>query len=98
MKSRSVMKGFTLVEMLLVATIISLIIYAGFSYFQQRTLQMTINRTSMQMQQILNAGLAYYVANSTWPVAAVSTATNLSTLQGAGFLPNKTIMIPLGGQ
>jgi len=68
-------KGFTLIEMLLVLTIISAIIYAGIGYVQQKTLQTKIDRTSAQMQQILNAGLSYYVANGTWP-------TDITCLQG----------------
>ena len=59
--------GFTLVEMLLVMVIISMIIYLGIGYIQQRTLSLRIDRTSSQMQQILNAALSYYVANGAWP-------------------------------
>lgn len=60
-------KGFTLIEMLLVLVIISVLIYASIGYVQQRALQLRYDRTSTQMQQILNAGLAYYVFNGTWP-------------------------------
>lgn len=73
-------KGFTLIEMLLVMVIIAGFIYMGAGYLQQRTLSLRIDRTSAQMQQILNAGLVYYSANSSWP-------TNLGTLQSGGYLP-----------
>lgn len=87
MKKQTVL-GVTLIEILLVLVIISTIIYLAIGYLQQRTLQMRTDRTSLQMQQILNAGLAYYVANGRWP-------SNLSCLQQSGasgctqrYLPN----------
>ena len=69
--------GFTLIEMMLVALIISMIVYAGINYTQQKTQQMRTDRASLQIQQILNAGLAFYVANGAWP-------DNLACLQGLG--------------
>jgi len=77
MKRRAKVTGFTLIEMLLVLIIVSMIIYMGLGYLQQRTVQIRMDRTSLQMQQILNAGMAYYIANSTWPA-------NLACLQGVG--------------
>lgn len=62
-------KGFTLVEMLLVLFIISSFIYMGMQYYQQKIQQFAVDKTTAQMQQILNAGLSYYVANGTWPVS-----------------------------
>lgn len=61
--------GFTLIEMLLVLVIISAILYAGIGYINRRTEQMRIDRMSLQMQQILNASLAYYVDHGNWPTA-----------------------------
>lgn len=72
-------RGFTLIEMLLVMVIISVIIYAGIGYVQRRTEQMRIDKMSLQMQQILNAGMAYYVDHGTWP-------TKMADLQGS-YLP-----------
>jgi len=92
MAARSNMKGFTLIEMLLVLIIISIIIYASLGYVQQKALQMRMDRTSVQMQQILNAGLAYYVFNGKWPV-------QLSDLQGPPPAPTylpPTITSPWG--
>jgi prepilin-type N-terminal cleavage/methylation domain-containing protein len=64
------MQGLSLIEMLLVLAIVSVLIYMGVGYYQQAFLAARINRTSIQMQQILNAGLAYYVANGKWPSMA----------------------------
>lgn len=77
--------GFTLIETLLVMVIISMMIYAGINYYQQRTLQMKIDRTSTQMQQILNAGLSYYVAHNEWPAT-------MADLQGT-YLPPATVTL-----
>jgi prepilin-type N-terminal cleavage/methylation domain-containing protein len=97
-------KGFTLVEMLLVLTIVSAILYMALGYFQQRALQMRIDRTVTQMQQILNAGLSYYIANNQWPVGS-GTSLDITAnpgsgnpLQNDGFLPKDiTIASPWGG-
>lgn len=79
--------GFTLVEMLLVMVIIGVILFAGIRYFEQKTLQMRMDRTTLQMQQILNAALAYYVNNGTWPA-------NLACLQGSGGSSCSTAYLP----
>lgn len=66
---RQVAKGFTLIEMLLVMVIIGMIVVMGLGYYQQKTLEMRIDRTAGQIQQILNAGLSYYVSNGHWPAS-----------------------------
>lgn len=73
-------KGFTLIEMMLVVGIISMLLYMGLGYMQQRTRAAIIDRTAIQMQQILNAGLSYYVNNGQWPA-------DLATLQTDNYLP-----------
>jgi len=84
MQLKRLHKGFTLLEMLLVLVIMGVILSLIFSYIQQQTTRMRIDRTSMQMQTILNASLAFYVVNNKWPG---SIATDL---QGGGFLPAGT--------
>lgn len=105
MKKQHAMKAFTLVEMLLVLVIVSSLIYMLFGYVQQKAMQMRIDRASLQMQQVLNAGLSYYVGNGVWPVpvgtaydltANPNAATNL--LQFNGYLPNNVaIASPFAG-
>jgi prepilin-type N-terminal cleavage/methylation domain-containing protein len=68
-------KGFTLIEMLLVLVIIGIILYALMGYMQQRALQLRMDKTSMQTQQVLNAGLSFYIFNGRWP----STISELTT-------------------
>lgn len=84
-------KGFTLIEMLLVLVIMSFILLALLGYTQQRTESMRRDRTALQIQQIENASMAYYIANGRWP-------TDVAELQTAGFLPRGTIQSPYGGQ
>jgi len=67
MRFKRQVSGVTLVEVLLVMVVISSIIYMGVGYMQQKALHARIDRTSVQMQQILNAGLAYYVGQGAWP-------------------------------
>lgn len=76
-KQRKNIDGFTLIEMLLVLVIISSIIYMTVSYLQKKTDQQRLDKTALQMQQILNAGLSYYVVNSSWPVGTAA-AVNVS--------------------
>lgn len=66
-QSHKRMTGFTLIEMLLVMVIVSALIYMGITYMQQRTYQTSVDKASLQMQQILNAALSYYVNNNAWP-------------------------------
>lgn len=73
-------QGVTLLEMLLVLAIASAIILMIVGYTTQKMGEFRRDKVSLQMQQILNAGLAYYTNTSTWP-------NNLSTLQAAGYLP-----------
>ena len=73
-------RGFSLIEILLVMVIISIFLYAMIGYMQQKAETQRVTRTGWQMQQILNAGLAYYVENGQWP-------SQLSALEGK-YLPS----------
>lgn len=79
--------GFTLIEMLLVLAVISTILLAIMGYTTQKSDEMRRDRVVMQVQQIQNAALAYYLNSSTWPA-------NVSILQTDAFLPQITIVNP----
>lgn len=83
--------GFTLLEMLLVLTIISTIIVMGLKYTLQKSDELRRDRTALQYQQILNASLAYYLNVSQWP----TNITQLTTSPG-GYLPNMALNNPWG--
>lgn len=59
--------GFTMLEILLVLVIVAGILMVGMNYYQQQMQAFRNDKTAAQMQQILNAGMAYYVANGAWP-------------------------------
>src|SRR3990167_6114393 len=59
--------GVTLLELLLVTAIVGTIIFLSIGYVQQKALQMRMDRMVVQTQQLLNAGLAYYVDKGKWP-------------------------------
>ena len=61
--------GATLVEMMMVATIIGLFFVMLVGYSTQRARQAAIDHASQQIQQILSASLSYYNANATWPTS-----------------------------
>lgn len=78
--------GFTLIEMLLVMVIISFIIFMIIGFVQQKTDEIRRDRAAMQMQLILNAGLAFYVNNGKWPITCDGKSYNLSALND--YLPS----------
>lgn len=92
-------KGFTLVEILLVMVIIASLIVAGTTYVTQKAESLRVDRTALQMQYILNAGLAYYVANGTWPgtnTIFYNTSTTSSSPLQPNYLPATPIPNPWG--
>ncbi len=83
-------QGFTLLEVLLVLVIVSSMLYMFFNLMQQKTEAVRRTRVVLQMQQILDAGLSYYVTNSKWP-PATSASSSMDALQG-----NDTSTSPTG--
>lgn len=75
-------RGFTLIEMLLVLVIISAIIMTGMNYFQQRTLQNKVDKTSLEMQQILTAAMTFYAAKGVWPNPGAASTAIIDCLTG----------------
>lgn len=71
-KRRPKLLGFTLIELLFVITIVSVLVSLGVAMMQQHNQQAKVKQTALQMQQLLQAGLAYYVDNKCWPIVSVS--------------------------
>ncbi|MEO8400600.1 MAG: type II secretion system protein [Gammaproteobacteria bacterium] len=89
-------RGFTLLEMLLVIAIASSIVVLMLNYTTQKSDELRRDKTVLQMQQLLNASMSFYVNNSFWPmknatISAQGCGTNawsdFSLLQ-PGYLPN----------
>jgi prepilin-type N-terminal cleavage/methylation domain-containing protein len=102
------MKGFSLLEMLLVITILSTLVILMLNYTTQKSDEMRRDKTAMQMMQVLNAAMSFYVNKSYWPLAGATspnpttpmcgttTWTDLSNLQTApnNFLPATLVNNP----
>ncbi len=83
--------GFTLLEMLLVLVIATSILIMIITYTSTRTDESKRDFTVNQIEQILNAGLAYYINNSSWPA-------DIGQLKTGKYLPNKTTINNAWGQ
>jgi len=66
-------KGFSLLEVLLVLAIASSLIVLMLNYTTQRSDELRRDKTVLQMQQILNAGMSYYLNQSRWPLPSTIT-------------------------
>jgi prepilin-type N-terminal cleavage/methylation domain-containing protein len=66
-KHKIKVKGFTLIEMILVLVIISGVLVLGLTYTRTKTDQMRRETIARQMQLIMNAAMAFYVTNGAWP-------------------------------
>lgn len=98
--------GFTLLEAMLVLAIVGSVLVMAINYGSRQIAQQRLDKTAIQMQQILNAGLAYYTTYGTWPggtcVFASNSTTNsanwsnLSSLTTAGYLPTTMGLSPFG--
>lgn len=88
-------KGFTLFEMLMVLVIMGTILMLLANYSSGRLDQFKRDKGALQMQEILNAGMAFYTAKGYWPsqssgTAACTTGVNLAALQ-PNYLPSNLI-------
>jgi prepilin-type N-terminal cleavage/methylation domain-containing protein len=84
------LKGFTLIEMMMVLVIVSGLIVMLANYSQMKTAQIVRDRAAIQIAQIDNAGLSYYLNNANWPnytSGTGCTTAGLSTLQTGTYLP-----------
>ena len=89
--------GVTLLEMLLVLTIIASITVMIVGYIQQKTDEFKRDKTAMQMQMILNAGMEYYLNSNlaTPPNNQPQWPTSIAEMQ-PNYLPTGTINSPWG--
>lgn len=80
--------GFTLLEMLLVLVIMSSIILMFLNFSTTKATETQRDIVVMQTQQILNAGLSYYIANGQWPLTCGTTPTTVSSSSSNNLQPN----------
>lgn len=65
--------GFSLLELLFVVAILATVATFGLSIYRQRTVNVKITRAAAEIQQILQAGSAFYADNREWPVGQSQT-------------------------
>lgn len=87
-------KGYTLIELLFVIAIIAMIASVAIIALRNKAQDLRINKAAAQIQQVLTAGLSYYVDNNKWPEnhSDGSCATQASSEQSfiQNYLPNET--------
>jgi prepilin-type N-terminal cleavage/methylation domain-containing protein len=59
--------GFTLLELMLVLALVAILLVAGLAAYQIQVRNFKIDKTALQMQAWLQAGLAFYVDCNEWP-------------------------------
>lgn len=90
MHQKHTIQGVTLLEIMLVLAIASSILIMAFNFVQQKTQEIRLNHTALQLQQLQNAALSYFAVTNRWPA-------NLEELQDKGFLPkSQTLQNPWG--
>ncbi|HEV2613701.1 MAG TPA: prepilin-type N-terminal cleavage/methylation domain-containing protein [Gammaproteobacteria bacterium] len=60
-------RGFTLLELLLVLALASILALGALSMYQIQLRNFKVDKTSLQMQQWLQAGMSFYVDCNQWP-------------------------------
>ena len=65
---KKIEKGFTLIELMFVIIIFSVVGFYSITKQQNKAREEAIERTVIEMKNILSANLAYYVKNNGWPL------------------------------
>lgn len=68
-------KAFTIIEMLLVIAILGVLAMLGLRYIAKQSEQNKVSKASLQVQQFLQAGLAYQAEKGAWPICSDNTPT-----------------------
>lgn len=89
-------RGFTLIEVILVLAVVSFLFVMGLNFYQQKDYNARVDRTALQMQQLLGAAISYNVAFGSWPGNTTTAAQGITDLKTNGYLPNVTITSPWG--
>lgn len=85
-------QGITILELLFVIAIIAVVGILGVSYLAKELDSFRVKRTVLQMQQILQGGVAYYVDSQHWPEAGNTYTINSMTNSFSFYLSNLSAM------
>lgn len=75
-------KGFTLLELLLVLALVSILILGALSLYQIQLRNFKVDKTSLQMQQWLQAGMSFYVDCGQWPTDSTQDPNIIMAMMG----------------
>ena len=95
-KHISKQRGFTLIELMLVLAVVIAMSIIGLAAYQQQILNRRVEKTSLQMQIILQAGLDYYANTGNWPTASSPGSSIITTLQNGGYITSSLTDNPWG--
>lgn len=84
-------KGYTLLAVMLFLVILGAAVAIGLNYTEQKTDELYRDKAAMQMQQILNAGLAYYITDGSWPTTG--TTASPEQLNASSLLLTKNFIL-----
>lgn len=84
-QNKNKFSAYTLIELLLVVFIIGVLATLAITIYEKESLTAKINKTSTQMQQILQAANAYYVDNGCWPMSWQNNTCKQCTTTPADF-------------
>jgi prepilin-type N-terminal cleavage/methylation domain-containing protein len=89
-RTRWLVCGFTLIELIVTISIIAAIAAGGIPYMQQKLHVARATKASEEMKGWLEAGIAYYAATGAWPADA-------NTLVTQGYMTSNDLNTPFGG-
>ncbi len=100
-KNRCTQKGYTLIELLLVVTVLAFIASLGVKTYRDKAASDRINIAALNIQHVLEAGISYNLANqSKWPKKNWSGsncfAAPADTVFVQNYLPNESNLSNLG--
>ncbi len=79
-------RGFTLIELLLVLALVVALTVAGIAAYQIQLRNFNVDKTALQMQQWLQAGIAFNVDCKQWPLDSVTHPDILLAMTGQSVL------------
>lgn len=87
-------RGITLIEMMLVVTVIAVATLSTIKILRSRLSTTAIDQLVIQMQNVAQGTINYYMLNNAWPTTATTPSSLLSLTNGTGTNPINTIFFP----